>query len=83
MQSISAELETFLAGLRDVAVEELRPRLYRLEGEAAVRHLFRVAAGLDPLVLGEPQILGQVTRALELARGQDASGPLIAGHAHP
>jgi glutamyl-tRNA reductase len=43
----------------------------------AVRHLFEVAAGLDSLVIGEPQILGQVTRALELARGQNTAGSVL------
>jgi glutamyl-tRNA reductase len=43
----------------------------------AARHLFDVTAGLDSLVIGEPQILGQVTRALELARGQNTAGPTL------
>ena len=50
---------------------------YRLADAQAVEHLLRVAAGLDSVVLGEPQILGQVMHALELARGQGASGPLL------
>jgi glutamyl-tRNA reductase len=58
-------------------VEEFRPHSYRFEDLEAVRHLFDVAAGLDSLVIGEPQILGQITRALELARGQDAAGPTL------
>jgi glutamyl-tRNA reductase len=72
-----AELEVFLSDARGVALSELHPHLYRFADEDAVRHLFSVAAGLDSLVLGEPQILGQVTRALELARGVGAAGPLL------
>ncbi len=70
-------LEAFLNETRPAALDELAPHLYRLEGAAVAWHLFRVAAGLDSLVLGEPQILGQVTRALELARSQEAAGPLL------
>lgn len=71
------ELEAFLSEARGVSVEELHPILYEHLDEAAVKHLMSVAAGLDSLVIGEPQILGQVTRALELARGQGAAGPLL------
>jgi glutamyl-tRNA reductase len=72
-----AELEDFLADARGVPLKELHPHLYHCADEDAVRHLLSVAAGLDSLVLGEPQILGQVTRALELARGVGAAGPLL------
>lgn len=47
-------------------------------GEAAARHLFRVAAGLDSLVIGEPQILGQVREAAEAARAAGTGGPILA-----
>jgi len=70
-------LETFLEQARSVSPAELRPHLYRLEGVDTVHHLFRVTAGLDSLVLGEPQILGQVTGALLLARQQGVAGPLL------
>ncbi|MEJ5240597.1 MAG: glutamyl-tRNA reductase [Anaerolineales bacterium] len=70
-------LETFLFETRRLQVEEYATHFYRYHGEQVVRHLFRVAAGLESQVLGEPQILGQVTRALEIARAVGASGPLL------
>jgi glutamyl-tRNA reductase len=72
-----AELEAFLSDARGVPASELRPYLYRFRDAEAARHLFEVAAGLDSLVIGEPQILGQITRALELARGQNTAGPTL------
>ena len=72
-----AELEAFLVEGRGVSVQEVQPYLYCYTDVDAARHLFNVAAGLDSLVIGEPQILGQITRALELARGQDAAGPTL------
>ncbi|HUO99963.1 MAG TPA: glutamyl-tRNA reductase [Gemmatimonadota bacterium] len=50
---------------------------YVHQGEAAARHLFAVAAGLDSMVLGEPQILGQVKRAMAEAREARALGPVL------
>ncbi len=53
--------------------------LYRLEGRDAVRHLLRVSCGLNSMVVGEPQILGQVREALQLAQEANAAGPVING----
>jgi glutamyl-tRNA reductase len=72
-----SELEAFLSDARGVPAQELDPYLYRFCDVDAARHLFDVAAGLDSLVIGEPQILGQITRSLELARGQNAAGPTL------
>jgi glutamyl-tRNA reductase len=71
------ELEAFLSDVSGVPVEQFLSHLYRFQDMEVVRHLFEVAAGLDSLVIGEPQILGQVTRALELARGQNAAGSVL------
>jgi glutamyl-tRNA reductase len=70
-------LEIFLSDARGVSLEEFLPQLYRYSDLEAVRHLYDVAAGLDSLVVGEPQILGQIVRALELSRGQNMVGPVL------
>lgn len=54
----------FLADYHQLPYAELRPHLYALPQDDAVRHAFRVASGLDSMVLGEPQILGQLKNAV-------------------
>jgi len=56
---------------------KIRDHLYRHAGGAAVRHLFRVAASLDSLVVGEPQILGQLKQAFDVAREERTLGPIL------
>src|SRR5690606_31928968 len=56
---------------------ELQRYLYLLPNERAVRHAFRVASGLDSMVLGEPQILGQMKEAARVAQNAGTLGALL------
>ncbi|MBI3899698.1 MAG: glutamyl-tRNA reductase [Gammaproteobacteria bacterium] len=56
---------------------DLRPYLYTYPDQAAVKHAFRVAAGLDSMVLGEPQILGQMKDAFAAAHKAGATGKIL------
>lgn len=58
-----AALRRFLAEYHEVPPEEINGNLYNYQGEEAIRHLFRVSSSLDSMVLGEPQILGQIKTA--------------------
>jgi glutamyl-tRNA reductase len=62
---------------RDVREIRVQNYFYRHADESAAGHLMRVAAGLDSVVLGEPQILGQITRSLESALAENTSTPLL------
>ena len=70
-------VSAFLARFHGREPAEIAPHLYRLEGEAAVRHAFRVAASLDSMVMGEPQILGQVKEAYEAAEKAGSLGSVL------
>ena len=67
----------WLAGYHQLDAEKLKPHLYTLDQERAVRHAFRVAAGLDSMVLGEPQILGQMKDAARSAENAGALGTTL------
>ena len=67
----------FLAEVHGVPVSDISPHLYEHADAAAARHLFRVASGLDSVVLGETQIAGQVKEAYETAQKLTATGPLL------
>ena len=68
-------LTAHLADWHSIPVHEIADQLVTLDGEAVVAHLFRVAASLDSMVVGEPQILAQVKEAYELACRLNSAGP--------
>jgi len=67
------DVRNFLAEFCHVAPEDFSDRLYTYHDDAAIRHLFRVAAGVDSMVIGESEILGQVRRAFQAAVEEGAS----------
>jgi glutamyl-tRNA reductase len=67
----------WLADVGKAQVDSLQSHIYRLEGDASARHAFRVASGLDSMVLGESQILGQFKDAVRLAADSGALGTTL------
>ncbi len=71
------QVKRFLADSSAIPLETLDEHLYAYRGAEAVRHLFRVGAGLDSMVLGEPQILGQVKDSYAHAVEHDSAGVIV------
>ncbi|MES2821052.1 MAG: glutamyl-tRNA reductase [Pseudomonadota bacterium] len=67
----------WLAEYHRLSLDELRACAYVHQDESAVRHMMRVACGLDSMVLGEPQILGQMKSAYAVAREAGTVGPML------
>ena len=70
-------LSSFLSSFHSLRDDALTSSLYHHYDQEAVRHLFRVAAGLDSMLLGEAEILGQVREAYRAAHNHHATGPVL------
>lgn len=76
-QRAAEAVKTFLSEFHNINRSSLDAGLYIYDGINAVRHIFRVASSLDSMVIGEPQILGQLKDAFELALSQKTTGILL------
>src|SRR5579859_423260 len=70
-------LASYLSSFHSVEIEAFNASLYRHYDREAVRHLFRVASGLDSMLIGEAEILGQVREAYRAAHGNGGTGPVL------
>ena len=71
------DLKDFLSQYHGLSLKEFEKSLYFHTGEDAVRHIFRVASSLDSMVVGEPQILGQIKEAYDIAAQIKTSGLIL------
>jgi glutamyl-tRNA reductase len=71
----AAPVGDWLAHWHDLASQHIEGSVYRLQDSRAVAHLFSVASGLDSMIIGEPQILGQLKDAYRAAHDESATGP--------
>ena len=71
------DLKEFLCQYHEISLKEFEKSLYTHVGEEAVRHIFRVASSLDSMVLGEPQILGQIKDAYDISQQAKTSGLIL------
>ncbi len=76
-EAAAGAVTAFIAKSKSIAPAKLTPSMYVHSGESAVRHLYRVAASLDSMMIGEPQILGQVKDAYKNAVDRKSAGVIL------
>ena len=76
-ETVTQEIKQFLADFHRVPQEKIAPCLYFYKNQEAIRHIFRVASGLDSMVIGEPQILGQLKEAYRIAADDKKTGLVL------
>lgn len=76
-QAAAETVSKFISRTKSINPSKLTPSLYVHSGEAAVRHLYRVAASLDSMMVGEPQILGQIKTAYKTAVNHHSTGVIL------
>jgi glutamyl-tRNA reductase len=74
---VTEALEEFLTSFHGIPRSDLDGRFYRWVGRDAIQHLYRVAAGLDSMLLGEAEILGQLRNAYNQALDHGSTGPVL------
>jgi glutamyl-tRNA reductase len=79
LAGVRTAVRRFWKDQRGVSLKDIDAHTSWLEDEAAVEHLFLLASGLDSMIVGEPQILGQVRTALEVGLEQQTAGHTLAG----
>ena len=77
LEQAAAAAKGFIADTKSIPEEQFQDALYLHTDQAAVRHIFRVAASLDSMMVGEPQILGQLKEAYYTATRQKTSGVIL------
>jgi glutamyl-tRNA reductase len=77
LETARDEIVRFLSEYHQLPAESFTPHLFSFSETDVAEHLFRVAAGLDSLVVGEPQILGQVKEAFQAAAERRCTGPVL------
>ena len=73
----TAEVMAFISDFKSIPMDDFKASLYVYAGDAAITHLFRVAGSLDSMIVGEPQILGQIKEAFRLATAHKTSGVVL------